>query len=461
MKKRVLKVAASTLVMGATMVGCTSVPHYRPSLSAGATRNDRAAADYNRDAQDQLRRGNATKALALMEKAVEQSPRDAGYRMALAQLYLKSGRFVSAEATFADVLAISPGDNRAGFYLAVSKLAQGKTADALAQLQTMDADAAPADVGLAYALAGDTRRALSLLEAAAHAPTANGRVRQNLALAYALAGDWKKARLVAAQDVSPVELPKRMEQWAALAGSSASAARVASLLGITAIADDQGRPARLALAPAAPEAPATALAAAAEPAPVVPTESSQAVVAAPVEASVSAAAPVDGNVAVQPTVVTAPAEAGAPAAEPAPTAIPAVYVQAAQTLINPAPTATQRTIRASVPLFSRPKPQQRHMPGVGRFVVQLGAFSSSAQVERAWAQAARRYAFSAGQQPLSTTVRIPGKGVFHRLSIAGFDSPAKAQRLCESIKARAGVCFVRATAGDAPVQWASRYSRKA
>ena len=463
MNKRVIKVAASTVVMGAMMVGCSSVPHYRPSLAAGATKNDRAADDYYRDAQDQLRRGNASGALALMEKAVEQSPRDAGYRKGLAELYLKSGRFVSAETAFADVLAINPGDGRAGFYLAVSKLAQGKTEDALAQLQTMDSSAAPADVGLAYALAGDSRRALSLLEPAAHGPGSDGRVRQNLALAYALAGDWKKARLVASQDVSPSELPKRMEQWAVLASPSASAVRVANLLGVTPVANDQGQPARLALAPAAPAAPVTALAAS-ESAPAVQAESSQAFAAAPVAASVPAAA--DDNIPVVsvPVAVAAAAAVPAietPAAEPVPVAIPAVYEQAAQKLINPAPAATQRIIHASAPLFSRATAQQHRKAGNGRFVVQIGAFSSPAQVERAWAQAMRRYAFGAHQEPRSTTVQVPGKGVLHRLSIAGFDSAAPAQRLCQSIKARQGVCFVRAIAGDAPVQWASRYTRKA
>jgi cell division septation protein DedD len=97
----------------------------------------------------------------------------------------------------------------------------------------------------------------------------------------------------------------------------------------------------------------------------------------------------------------------------------------------------------------------------GSYVVQIGAFSSAAQVERAWAQTQRRHPFGDAYTPLSTTVRVNGKRVLHRLSIAGFDSRNAAVQTCLSIRARNGVCFVRQVAGDAPVQWASRYSRKA
>jgi len=52
---------------------------------------------------------------------------------------------------------------------------------------------------------------------------------------------------------------------------------------------------------------------------------------------------------------------------------------------------------------------------------------------------------------------MPGRGTFHRLSVAGFDSRDEASRVCQSVRAKGGACFVRAVAGDAPVQWASRY----
>jgi Flp pilus assembly protein TadD len=160
-------------------------------------------------------------------------------------------RFVSAETTYGDVVKLYPGDSKASFFLALSQLAQGRTGAALAQLASMDSGVDDADLGLAYALAGQNGRALALLEPAARSPMANGRVRQNLALAYALAGDWKRAHIVAEQDLSPTDLNKRLQQWAALASTAAPETRVAMMLGVSPVSDP-GQPARLALAPAAP-----------------------------------------------------------------------------------------------------------------------------------------------------------------------------------------------------------------
>jgi hypothetical protein len=92
-------------------------------------------------------------------------------------------------------------------------------------------------------------------------------------------------------------------------------------------------------------------------------------------------------------------------------------------------------------------------------VVQLGAYKNALQVEQAWARAHRRYDF-AGGQPLSTTITLPGKGTLHRLAVSGYDHHNDAARLCQSIRTKGGTCFVRATAGDAPVQWASRYMER-
>jgi Flp pilus assembly protein TadD len=430
MNSTLLKIAASSLVLGSTLVGCTSsVKGYRPT-AASDSQSTKAYKAQQR-ALESVAKGETADALMAMERAVELSPTDAGYRRSLAELYLRSGRFASAEATYSDVLALNPGDSKAGFYLALSQLGQGKLRDALEQLEAMDSNVDPSDLGLALALAGNTPRGIALLEAAARQPTANGRVRQNLALAYALAGDWKRAKVTAEQDASPKDVAKRIEQWAALASSNAPAVRVAGLLGVSPVADP-GQPARLALAPAAPEAPAVALAEAAPSAPQIPVVEEQAPVilaqapAPPVRYIEETAAPVEA----QPALIELPAPASRAAAPKA----------------NQARAA--RPIRA---VASRPVS--------GKFVVQIGAFRSPAQVEKAWAQVYKRYPVGGGQ-PLSTTVNVAGKGVFHRLSIAGFGSREAAVQTCQSIRAKGGACFVRANAGDAPVQWASRYVRR-
>ena len=453
MNGTVIKFAASSLVLGITMVGCKPAADMsRPAtLSSKAQQKaDQQAAKLHEKALKAVQQSKPDEALALMEKAVELSPRDSGYRMALADLYLRNGRFASAETTFADVVALHPDNHRAGLRLALTQIAQGKPQLALGNLASLEDKAPASDLGLAYALAGNPQRAIELIEPAARAADADGRVRQNLALAYALAGDWAKAKAIAAQDVAPGELDARLAQWATLSDPRASATRVASLLGVSPV-QDPGQPVRLALAPAETQATAFAEAEEAE-------EPAAAAELAAVEPAYTAPAPVE--------VAAVEAEPAAPINAEA-EATPTHYAEVVKSLVEPAaaPAPVQISrVDAPLPAFVPAKAKSsrkmtRFAPG--RFVVQIGAFSSAGQVEKAWAQVYRRYGIPAANQPLSTTVRLPGKGMMHRLSIAGFSSRSAAANLCQSIKAKRGACFVRSVAGDAPVQWAWRYTRKA
>jgi Flp pilus assembly protein TadD len=466
-----LKFAVSAMTIATTMVASQpAAMAYRPSfVSEASPKGARDAADLYAKAQAALQKGDSAKALASAEGAVELAPRDLAYRMLLADLYLKNGRFQSADTTFRDVLVLDPGNARASLAVALTEVALGHSDEAIAGLDRLADSAQPTDLGLAYALAGQPKRAIELLEPAARAPGATGRTRQNLALAYALNGDWQKARLTAAQDVSPAELGARLQQWAALAEPSAPTDRVAALLGVRPAADS-GQPSRLALA--VPAQPATALAEA-EPAPApapvatpAPAPEPVVVAAAPVSVPAPAApAPVQTAQAIVPAWDSAPIKdpAPRPAANPVAEETRPLYAEAVQALVRPHPAV----IRASAPIaplghfdapvrraFTRavaPAPS-----GPGKFAVQLGSFSSAGNVERAWAQAYKRYGF-ADHTPLSTTFTMPGRGTFHRLSVAGFDSRDEASRVCQSVRAKGGACFVRAVAGDAPVQWASRY----
>lgn len=444
--KVAFKVAASTLMLGVTMVGCTASADMVRPHAASTKAAKTGAVEYHAHAEAALRERDFARALTLTEKAVELSPRDVGYRMLLADLYIRNGRFASAEATFADVIALNPGNERATIHLVLTQIAQGKAGSALATLD--GAAGETADIGLAYALAGETRRAIDILEGAARLEGADGRVRQNLALAYALSGDWQKARVTAAQDVSPADLDSRMEDWAAFAQPSSSYDQVATLLGVTPAAD-AGQPTRLALAPAVPD---TAFAAAEAP-----------VVVDPAIVSGSSV-----TIDLPPPVAVAAVEIPAPAAPPAPVIeAPALTFAAVVESLTDSPPPV---IRASAPVADAPLPAfapavKRSAKKVrpGRFVVQIGAFSSPVLVEKAWSQAQKRYGFGDDSVPLSTTVKVGGgKMILHRLSVAGFDSHSDANRFCQGIKVKRGVCFVRANAGDAPVQWASSaVSRKA
>ncbi|HEY0325462.1 MAG TPA: tetratricopeptide repeat protein, partial [Allosphingosinicella sp.] len=225
MKSIAFKFAASSVALSMAVVGCQvqGVSFGASAALASQSRGDGEAGRLNREAGEALARGDLGRALEAMEQAVALSPRDAGYRLTLADIYMRSGRFASAEATYRDVLAIDPSRPRAGIALALMQVANGRSQDALAQLDSLQGQASPSDLGLAYALAGSPQRAVEILEPAARSMGASARIRQNLALAYALGGDWARARMIASQDVSPAELSQRMTEWASMASSPGSA----------------------------------------------------------------------------------------------------------------------------------------------------------------------------------------------------------------------------------------------
>lgn len=479
MSSKAVKFAVSALAIGTTMVACKPAAQaYRPnSASAQTPKAEREAIAAYARAHAAVQKGALSEALAHAEQAVALAPRDSGYRMLLGDLYLKNGRFQSAETSFGDVLELDPGNPRAQLSMALSQIALGRTASALVRLDRLAETAAPGDIGLAYALAGQPQRAIELLEPAAREAGATGRVRQNLALAYALAGDWQKARVTAAQDVSPAELSGRLQQWASFAQPKASWDQVASLLNVTP-AEDPGQPVRLALAPPAPAPSAFAAAAAPapepEPGPVVAAAAPAVVPHMPIAASAPveiAVAQIPPSISQAPIPVLEPTVAEAtPEAEQESAARP-LYADAVQALVTaqPAVLAAAPAVQATEPRFEAapkaapqaeqalPKPRKAVVTSPGRFAVQLGAFSSPAGVERAWASAFKRYGF-ADRTPLTTTVSLAGKGTFHRLSVGGFASHAEASRVCRSVKAKGGACFVRSVAGDAPTRWAGRYT---
>ena len=464
MSKLVLKFAASGLVLAATMVACSPGVHGSRAAAVGtnAVKADAEAARLYAAAQEKVAKGDVAGALGLAEQAVSFAPADVGYRMLLADLYLKSGRFQSAHTTFGDVLQLEPGNSRAALSQALAQVGMGDAQGALAQLDALGPEVSPADLGLAYALAGQPNRAIALLEPAARAVGADGRTRQNLALAYAFAGDWPKARVTAAQDVSPADLSKRLQQWASMAKPDQPAEQVAGLFGVRPVADP-GQPAQLALAQPEPEASAFAEAEAAPAPQAAPVQVAANVQAAP-PAVAAPAAPVEIAKIEWPLPKPA-AEAASLKAEPdfAPAVRALVEAQPAVGITaSPAAKPVPATFASAKPATLRRAVAEAPAKAKagGRFVVQIGAYSSSASVERAWASASRRYGL-ADHAPTSTTVSIAGRGTFHRLSVSGFDSHGDASQTCATIRAKGGRCFVRAVAGDKPVQWASRTSRKA
>jgi Flp pilus assembly protein TadD len=470
MSRIAFKIAASTAIASLTLTSGTALMGQGRGRPASAPA-DREAARAHEQGARALSENRIEDAREALERAVAAAPRDAGYRLLLADIYLKAGRFDSARATYADVLELDPSNRRAGMSFALVQIALGRPAAAVTQIDHLDGIASDADRGLAYALAGHPERGIALLEPLARSQMATPRVRQNLALAHALAGDWRRARAIAAQDISPGEVEARMTQWAAMARPDAGMTRIAGLLGVSPVASDPGQPIRLALSRPAPALVQTAQAAPVAPLVNLGAAPSQAIALAP-PAPPYPQAPtpaVDGDTdwglpAGTPVRMAEAPSYYLPVPQPEPEAPSAREVEralAVQTLNRPTPVVVPA---ASVslppaPRFNRAAPRTAQVrAGDSRYVVQLGAFSNEANAERAWVETQSRYGLTP-YAPLTVTIDHQGR-TLHRVAVAGFASQSDARRLCGSIQAQGGECFVRENAGDAAIRWAARYANE-
>ena len=400
-------------------------------------------------AQAALAANDLESAVSLAERAVDNSPRDAGFRALLGNSYLASGRFASAEAAFSDSLSLVANQPQVVIKLALVQIAQGKRDEAKGLLAAAQSILDPADTGLALALAGDPQTAIAVLEPAARAVGADSRVRQNLALAHAFAGNWDQARVVASQDVPADQLEGRMQQWMALASPARASDQVAAFIGIQPVASDPGQPIRLALNKDEAVRQAEARQAEPMPAPVAPEPQQVVTIDLPPAPEVAPMV----LAAVQPEPQPEPAPAVVADAEPTPPAA-AVATADASPIRQVRPALSPAAVRLSQPV-AKVRRAALQRTGKSRAVVQLGAYSSRDKIELAWSRATSKYSALRGFTPVSA--RFDGtKGTFYRLSVKGFDSDRDARLFCEALKHSGRACFVRALSGDAPIQFASR-----
>ena len=388
----------------------------RPSPASAEQR----AALLVASARDALAQGNATMAVRDAEAAALMLPRDAATRAFLGRAYLGAGRFASAETALRDALTLDPSLGRIAVNRALAQIALGRNEAALASLETANGLAPEAEIGLALALLGHADEARERLLAAARMPGADARTRQNLAFACAIEGRWNDATTIAAQDVPAHRLAERLRRWARVTQLKADPAmQVGALLGVMP-AEDSGQPLALALStpPNAPDVPATAMA---EPASAIPT-----IQAAPATAAESTPSPLS------------PAVAQAASLQPVTHSVGPRPVQAklSTSVAPPARLAAEKAPR-------------------GSWAVQLGAFTSAGRIEAAWTGLGRRAQFLKTHVPTGSGFR-QGRAMLYRLSVSGFARRSDAIRLCMSIKAVGGACFVRASAGERPIRWAQR-----
>ena len=423
MKPLRLGTAVSAVALAGILAGCAAPMSRNASVAKG-----KANLAYALRAQMAIGSGDYTSAVDLAERAAESSPQDAGIRGLLGNAYFGAGRFASAEAAYNDSLALAPAQPQIILKRALVQIAQGRNGEAVAALQAAQGMIDPADYGLALALAGQPNDAVQVLETAARAQGADSRVRQNLALAHALAGDWTAARTIAAQDLSADLVDARVQQWMQLANPAHSYDQVAALVGVSPAAADPGQPVRLALVKSDTRVAETA------PAPVQVAEAA--------------------NVPVYETPVSQP-DALAPAPAPAPQE-EHVAVASAAAISPEAPAAyAMASSYAPKPKAAKAKKPAPRALGNAKAVLQLGAFSSEERVSLAWDKLTRRFPTLRNYSPVSARFDGP-RGTVYRLSVRGFASQQEARVRCQSLRGKGGSCFVRSTAGDSPIQFASR-----
>lgn len=355
-------------------------------------------------AREAMARGVPAAAVRQAEAAVREAPRDPQARATLGRAYLAVGRFRSAETAFGDALALDPNQARVAINRALAQIAMGRADEAMALLDSLRGGGNDSDVGLALALLGRPDEARPLLIAAARAPGADARVRQNLAFAYALEGRWNDAAAIAAQDVPADLVAERLRRWAMVGQLRANPAmQVGAMLGVLP-SPDAGQPEALALV-------------------VEPVPASAPVLLSHVPTPPAPPPPLITPPPVEPSEPVVTAFAGPPRMR-----------------------ATRPVLLAAHVVPVRP---------ALAWAVQVGAYSTVERTEIAWAALGRRATFLADHMPTGSAFRRRGV-LLHRLSIGGLASRADASTLCRRIRSTGAQCFVRLDGGDRPMQWALR-----
>jgi Flp pilus assembly protein TadD len=419
-----LALAVTTALASLALAGCAT---------SAAPRGDVSFAS----AQTALAKGQTEKAIAHAEAAVLADPRNPSFRALLGATYLEAGRFESAATSFGDALDLGNEDPRTVLSFALAKTALG---DGKAAVQALDDYAKlidPADLGLAYALAGQPQRGVHvMINAVRSAEEASPKLRQNLAYTYALAGNWRAARVMAAEDVPADQLDARIVEWAATSSPEQYKQRVAAMLGVTARADG-GQPQQLALANFPASDVMVAEAAAQADMPVMAE-------AAPAPAPV--AAPKMAEAAPQPSFAEAFAT---PVATPAPARVAGSVQYVSNPVVQQLPARSepalprmaasgQRRMTAPAPIASD-KASATHL-------VQLGAYDSKIEAQRGWTVLKGKFPQLKDHDVVITEAVVNGR-TFWRVAAAGFGVNS-AKGMCGTVKSAGRGCFTYA--GSSP-----------
>jgi Flp pilus assembly protein TadD len=424
---RVIGLAVTTALAGTLLVGCTT--NAAAPATASASRAEAALAD-----------GHAAQAVRHAEAAVLAEPQNAAYRAMLGSAYLDAGRFASAETTFGDAMQLGDASARTVLSLSLALSAQGKYPQAAALLNAHEGDIAPADLGLALALAGQPDRAIFLMGNAIRAGENNAKIRQNLAYSYALAGRWREARLMAAQDVPADKVGERMEQWSLMSAPEAQQVRVAKLLDVPAGVRDAGQPVQLALG----NNPSIEQLAAEAAAPVVADNAEL----APLAVAAAPANELPPLAAIEPDTYQAPPAARASDFQAAFNAAPSA--EAPMAVAQDAARFVQAPLVQAVATRNRSasEPAAAAAQADGTHLIQLGSFASEAGARRAWGIYTRKYPELSGHEMVISEAVVRGKH-YWRVSAAGYGR-SSSTAMCGRVRASGSGCFAYAEGRPLP-----------
>lgn len=427
-----------TALMAATATASLALTGCAGGLGLGGSKTASAS-----DAAEARADGKTDKAITLAEQAVLAAPRDAAAKAELGSSYLASGLFRSAQQAFDDALTLGDVSPRTALGFTLASIAVGDQNAALETLNEWRDAMAPADLGLAYALAGNPEMGAQILTNALRGGENTAVMRQNLAYAYALGGKWAAARIIAAEDVAPSELDKRITGWASTSRPEDYTARVASLLGVD-TRQDAGMPMQLALGSTrtADELVAEAAAASsfAKPSGELP----------PVDLLAASdktreLKPLDAPVGARVATASAPGDFGS-AFGASDRVVAARVVSNPVVQSTPAPAraaerSTPQTATASRPssAAARVAASDNTKLAAGSHLVQLASYGSESDAKRGWAIMAQRFPQISDRDAVITRAKVRGK-LYYRVS-AGNLAAASAKSLCATVKAAGQGCI--------------------
>jgi Flp pilus assembly protein TadD len=432
-----LALAVSTALAGLALAGCSTSAAPRADVSFS-------------NAQVALQKGNADKAITHAEAAVLAEPRNPGYRALLGAAYLEAGRFQSAATSFGDALDLGNEDPRTVLSFALAKTALGEGQAAVQVLDDYARVIDPADLGLAYALAGQPERGVHVLINAVRASNeASPKMRQNLAYTYALAGNWRAARVMAAEDVPTDQLDARLTEWATMAAPEHFQQRVAAMLQVTPRIDG-GQPRQLALGNFPSQDVMVAEAAAQGEMPVV-AEAAPAAPAAPQMAAATPRPSFDEAFAAPGAAAPANAEGVRFVSNPVVQQLPARAERAS------APRVAASSQRRMASTIAAPVASDK---SANTHLVQLGSYDSKIEAERGWTVLKRKFPQLKDHDVVITEAGVNGR-TFWRVAAAGFGAMS-AKSMCGTVKSAGRGCFAYAASSppagavDRGVRLASR-----